>query len=77
MEMKTNYDPNNGERIEGKAIHSVLSAARDRYGENYLVRNVQTYDNPHWVAEYNGTTKGNAGIHDDMRSLSPDGAALM
>lgn len=31
--MKTNYDPNNGEQIEGKSIHDVMAAARVRFGE--------------------------------------------
>ena len=30
--MKTNYDPNNGEQIEGKSIHDVMAAARVRFG---------------------------------------------
>lgn len=51
--MKTNYDPNNGEQIEGKSIHDVMAAARVRFGGNYLVMNTQTYNDPHWKAVYN------------------------
>ncbi|OFD78384.1 MULTISPECIES: hypothetical protein [Bacillus cereus group] len=75
--MKTNYNPENNERIEGKSVQSVLSAARVRFGGNCLVLNTQTYNNPHWIAEYNGPTKGNAGIDDVTRSISPGGADLM
>ncbi|WP_431181827.1 hypothetical protein [Bacillus mycoides] len=70
MDMKTNYNPENNERIEGKSVQSVLSAARVRFGGNYLVLNTQAYNNPHWIAEYNGPTKGNAGIQEDTRGIS-------
>ncbi|WP_257209087.1 hypothetical protein [Bacillus cereus] len=80
--MKTNYDPNNGEQIEGKSIHDVIAAARVRFGGNYLVMNTQTYNDPHWKAIYN-TAKGDGGMsaHERRlgaaRSLSEGGKNLM
>ncbi|PEF10239.1 hypothetical protein CON23_21220 [Bacillus thuringiensis] len=74
--MKTNYDPNNGEQIEGKSIHDVVAAARVRFGGNYLVMNTQTYNDPHWKAIYN-TAKGDGGMSAHERSLSEGGKNLM
>ncbi|EJS03424.1 hypothetical protein [Bacillus mycoides] len=80
--MKENYDPNNGETIEGKSIHNVVAAARVRFGGNYLVMNTQTYNDPHWKAIYN-TAKGDAGMSSHERrkqapqSLSEGGKNLM
>ncbi|EJS07399.1 hypothetical protein S3E15_00338 [Bacillus mycoides] len=68
--MKTNYNPHNEERIEGPNVSEVLQAAFKRYGhENYIAMNVQTYDNPHWIAETR-IQKGNAGIVEDPRGIS-------
>ncbi|MED0905289.1 hypothetical protein [Bacillus nitratireducens] len=68
--MKTNYDPYNGERIEGPIVEGVLQAAFKRYGhENYIARNVQTYHDPHWIAETR-IQKGNAGIVEDPKEFS-------
>lgn len=67
--MKTNYDATNGERIEGPEVRAVLQAARVRYGnEKYTVRNIRTYQDPHWIAEHR-ITKGNAGILDDTHGI--------
>ncbi|MBE5108378.1 hypothetical protein IGI01_24940 [Bacillus thuringiensis] len=80
--MKTNYDPNNGETIEGPKVAEVVAAARVRFGRNYLVMNTQTYNNPHWKAVYN-TAKGDAGLSaherrlNTARSLSSGGKNLM
>ncbi|MCC2327982.1 hypothetical protein [Bacillus wiedmannii] len=80
--MKTNYDPNNGEQIEGKSIHDVMAAARVRFGGNYLVMNTQTYNDPHWKAVYN-MAKGDGGLSSHERrknaprSLSEGGKILM
>ncbi|PEB80277.1 hypothetical protein COM95_16480 [Bacillus cereus] len=70
MKMIENYDPNNAERIEGSNVDRVLRAAFDRYGhEKYIARNIQTYHDPHWIAETR-VTKGNAGIFADKRGFS-------
>ncbi|PGM81831.1 hypothetical protein CN957_10085 [Bacillus cereus] len=80
--MKENYNPNNGETIEGKSIHDVVAAARVRFGGNYLVMNTQTYNDPHWKAIFN-TAKGDGGISSHERrknapqSLSEGGKSLM
>ncbi|PFS14458.1 hypothetical protein COK55_13820 [Bacillus cereus] len=62
MKNETNYDASNWDMIQGSDVREVLQAAKKRYGdENYIARNVQTYTDPHWVAERK-ITKGNAGI---------------
>ncbi|PGD87930.1 hypothetical protein COM47_05910 [Bacillus wiedmannii] len=77
-----NYDPNNGEPIEGPKVVEVVAAARVRFGGNYLVMNTQTYNDPHWKAVYN-TAKGDGGISSHERkqgaakSLSKGGKNLM